>query len=290
MTERTIRAAKSIETRLKQVQSKKYLDLAAFFGRPNADLKMFDGDILLLVGGSGANKTTIMQNIIHYTNEPTLYVSPEVYDHLFYRRQLQIITGMSKHAVLSNYKYLFDEYSKQLDLIHLVCNGLNEISLQETLADVSMTMGIKNIVLDHMKLMDLQGDFTRRAEEFVAWLKPFASSRGIKVFMVSQVPKSAMMPNYSTGKTRDLEIYDAAGASGLYQIADLAMTINAPTGINEPIRYVSFGKARDGEAYKVVGVPLKLDVESMRMIPLRPDEEMQIKEERAQRINKTIIK
>lgn len=288
MTERTISAAKSIEHRLKQVQQKKYFDLAAFFGRPSADLKMFDGDILLLVGGSGSNKTTMMQNMINTLTEPTLYVSPEVYDHLFYRRQLQIITGLSKHYVLSNYKYLFEEYHKQLDLIHLVCRGLNEITLQETLADLSMTMGIKNIVLDHMKLMDLQGDFTRRAEEFVAWLKPFASTRGIKVFMVSQVPKSAMMPNYSTGKTRDLEIYDAAGASGLYQIADIAMTINAPTGINEPIRYVSFGKARDGEAYKVTGVPLRLEVDSMRMIPLRPEEESKLRQDRVERINEKL--
>lgn len=289
MTERTISAAKSIEHRLRQIQQKKYFDLASFFGRPNADLKMFDGDILLLVGGSGSNKTTMIQNMINTLTEPTLYVSPEVYDHLFYRRQLQIITGLSKHTVLSNYKYLFEEYHKQLDLIHLVCKGLNEITLQETLADLSMTMGIKNIVLDHMKLMDLQGDFTRRAEEFVAWLKPFVSTRGIKVFMVSQVPKSAMMPNFSTGKTRNLEIYDAAGASGLYQIADIAMTINAPTGINEPVRYVSFGKARDGEAYKVTGVPLKLDVESMRLIPLNPEEESQLRQERVERINEKII-
>lgn len=289
MTERTISAAKSIEHRLRQIQQKKYFDLASFFGRPNADLKMFDGDILLLVGGSGSNKTTMIQNMINTLTEPTLYVSPEVYDHLFYRRQLQIITGLSKHIVLSNYKYLFEEYHKQLDLIHLVCKGLNEITLQETLADLSMTMGIKNIVLDHMKLMDLQGDFTRRAEEFVAWLKPFVSTRGIKVFMVSQVPKSAMMPNFSTGKTRNLEIYDAAGASGLYQIADIAMTINAPTGINEPVRYVSFGKARDGEAYKVTGVPLKLDVESMRLIPLNPEEESQLRQERVERINEKII-
>jgi hypothetical protein len=290
MNERTALAAKSLEHRLKQVQKKKYFDLAAFFGRPNADLKMFDGDILLLVGGSGANKTTIMQNMVHELGEPTLYVSPEVYDHLFYRRQLQIITGLSKHEVLSNYKYLFQEYHKELDLVHLMCKGINEVSLQETLADLSLTMGIKNIVLDHMKLMDLQGDFTRRAEEFVAWLKPFASARGIKVFMVSQVPKSAMMPNYSTGKTRELEIYDAAGASGLYQIADIAMTINAPTGINEPIRYVSFGKARDGEAYKVTGVPMKLEVNSMRMVPLRPDEELMLKQERVERLNEKIIK
>lgn len=284
MTERTLQAAKSIEHRLNQIRRGHYLDLAKYFGR-NADLKMFDGDILLLVGGSGANKTTIMQNIIHQTTGNTLYISPEVYDHLFYRRQLQIITGHNKQHVMDNYKTLFEQYHHELDKIHLHCSGVSEHSLEQLVADLYMHMPVNNIVLDHMKLMDLKGDFTRRAEEFVAWLKPWASALNIKVFMVSQVPKSAMTPNYTTGKSKELEIYDAAGASGLYQISDLAMTINAPSGINEPIRYVSFGKARDGEAYKVVGVPMRVDPISMRMLPMDYQDEQAIIYSKKLRLN-----
>jgi hypothetical protein len=284
MTERTLQAAKSIEHRLSQIKRGHYLDLAKYFGRV-ADLKMFDGDILLLVGGSGANKTTIMQNIIHHTPGNTLYISPEVYDHLFYRRQLQIITGHNKQFVMDNYKDLFSQYHHELDKIHLHCSGINEHSLEQLMSDLFMHMPINNVVLDHMKLMDLKGDFTRRAEEFVAWLKPWASSLNIKVFMVSQVPKSAMSPNFTTGKHKELEIYDAAGASGLYQISDLAMTINAPSGINEPVRYVSFGKARDGEAYKVVGVPMRVDPISMRMIPMEYQEEQAILNSKKLRLN-----
>lgn len=284
MTERTLQAAKSIEHRQNQIRRGHYLDLAKYFGRV-ADLKMFDGDILLLVGGSGANKTTIMQNIIHQTSGNTLYISPEVYDHLFYRRQLQIITGYDKQYIMEHYKTLFEQYHEQLDRIHLHCTGVNEQSLERLIADLFMQMPINNIVLDHMKLMDLKGDFTRRVEEFVAWLKPWASSLNIKVFMVSQVPKSAMTPNYTTGKSKELEIYDAAGASGLYQISDLAMTINAPSGINEPIRYVSFGKARDGEAYKVVGVPMRVDPVNMRMLPMNYNQEQAIINSKKLRLN-----
>jgi KaiC/GvpD/RAD55 family RecA-like ATPase len=287
MTERTIRAAQAIEQRLEDEKQGRYLDLAKMFGR-NADLKMFDGDILLCVGGSGSNKTTLMQNIMHYSKEPTLYVSPEVYDHLFYRRQLQIISGKNKMDVLTNYRDMFESYHKIIDKIYLLCKGINEESLQSELAEITMKMGIKNIVLDHMKLMDFGADFTNRVEKFVAWLKPWISARGIRVFMVSQVPKSSMMPSYQTGKTRELEIYDAAGASGLYQIADIAFTINSPLGINEPVRYISFGKARDGEAHKLVDIPMRLDAESMRMLPMRPSEEDLIRKQKLERYNERI--
>jgi KaiC/GvpD/RAD55 family RecA-like ATPase len=287
MTERTIQAAQAIEKRLEDLQKGRYLDLAKMLGR-DADLKMYDGDLFLCVGGSGSNKTTLMQNIIHYSGEPTLYVSPEVYDHLFYRRQLQIITGHDKNYVLENYRSLFVEHAHLLDKIYLLCKGINEETLQTELAEVTLRMGIKNIVLDHMKLMSFGADFTGRAEEFVSWLKPWASRRGLRIFMVSQVPKSAMMPNYQTGRTRNLEIYDASGASGLYQISDIAMTINAPSGINEPIRYLSFGKARDGEAHRMEAIPTRLDAKSMRLIPMRPEDEKQIREEKLKRMNERI--
>jgi tRNA A37 threonylcarbamoyladenosine biosynthesis protein TsaE len=256
MKRHTRRALERSQEWMRRVRSGEYVNLAGFLGS-QGDLKLMYGDVMLLVGPSGANKTTFMQNLVNYSRLPTLYISPEVYAPLFYRRQLQIITGMNKYEVLANLDELFEVYHEELDKIYLIERGINYDTLVSELVTISSEIQPKIIILDHMKLMSVGGDVRNGLETLARQLKEFATENDIIVCMVSQVPKSAMMSVPGKGPRR-LEIYDAAEASGLYQICDIGVVINIASKYS-PIRDISVDKARDADASMFQRILLKVE-------------------------------
>lgn len=276
----TNKAFRQFEKRVDDMRNGRFVDLSSFFGVQGKPAHVFYGDIVSIVAGSGYGKTAFMQNLVDHNGLPTLYISPEVSYWLFLRRQLQIKTGLSKNQVYSNYTRLIQENVEYLDNICVIERGINKKTIAAELKEVLEEIPVKQIVIDHMKLMAFDSKNIRsEIEEFVAFIKPFAVENEIIVYLISQVPKSAQGMDKFTGKQKKLELEDASEAGGIFEIADVGITINAPFGKNSGVRSVSIDKGRDLDASAYQDVLFQLDGNSFRFSRLTENDYTKLKED-----------
>ena len=96
-----------LEERLNTDFSGRSIDLAKMFGLEGKDCVVYPGELVTIFGPTGANKTTLAQNIAcgydfgqNLINKnwqlPTLFLSIELSGWYKHRRNLQIISRMTK--------------------------------------------------------------------------------------------------------------------------------------------------------------------------------------------------
>ena len=254
----------SLAKRIKAYEEGNYLDLDILFQK-GEEAPIFPGDIVLIVGDSGSGKTALMQNITLQSDLPTIYVSPEVSPSLMMRRNMQILSNKPKYYIHANYKELASEYKNELNNFYTLGHGINENTLIDEYEQAMQQINVEQIVLDHMKIMDLDFHQIRGSlENLAVALKKFAVKHQVIIWMVSQIPKGATKQNFYKGKNREIELTDAAEASGLYQIADVGVTISLPNGINNASRVLSIKKGRDMNASAFQRVPFIQNQKSFR--------------------------
>lgn len=242
-------------SRKSEIEQGDYIDIATKLGRPWAELKAFRGDVWGVVAPSGGGKTAWMiQLVAEMAAEQsynTLYISPEVSDFILHRRAIQMLGKVSAQEVYVDPESYFTEYEHVLQHIRVLPSPENHNTLERRLLDVAVELKdeIDMIVIDHMKLMNWEGEFRTEIERFCGFIKDFAVRNKLIVWLVNQVPKSAVS-DYG-GVKKDLEITDVSEASGIYQILDGGIVINTPYGNQVSARKIKVGKARDGEAGKL---------------------------------------
>jgi len=257
----------SLAKRIKAYKTGNYFDLGPFF-KNNEEAPVFPGDLVLVVGDSGAGKTAFMQNICLQSEMPTMYVSPEVSPALMMRRNMQILSGENKWYIYDHYRDVAKGYKEQLNKFYTIGYGINQDTIEEEYKKACEQINVKHIVLDHMKIMDFDfREIRGNLENFVVDLKKFAVNNDVIIWMVSQVTKNASSKNFYKTKSKEIQITDAAEASGLYQIANVGMTISLPNGKNNPARVVSVKKGRDIDASKFERIPFIQDRRNFRYIP-----------------------
>lgn len=240
------------------------------YQRKSIDAKIFFGDICGLVAPSGGGKTAFAQNIVLWSGLDTLYVSPEVAAWQFNRRNIQILSGLGKKQIMKKPEYYWEQYKRNLDKVFCLeqpvsHKNLNDIVKQ--IMEICPKLDIHQVVFDHMKLMDWDSSEMRTAmEEFCRHIKPWAVNNDMIVWLINQVPKSAVK-TFGSKKPKKIDITDTAEASGIYQISDVGISINTPMGINNPARKISVDKGRDMDAYYLQDLTFRQNKINFRFQP-----------------------
>lgn len=255
------KSLQGLQRRAAQIEQGNYLDIADLLGRPHVDAKAFKGDVWGVVAPSGGGKTAWMiQTAVYaagYKDMATLYISPEVADYNVHRRALQMLEQAGKYHVINRAKDLYIKHQDLLNKIHVHTQPEHHTTIEQLIMDAAAANAKRfdMLVIDHMKLMKWQGDMRMEIEAFCSFVKQFAETNQLIIWLINQVPKSAMT-KYGNVQKR-LEITDVSEASGIYQILDGGIVINTPFGSNHSARRISIGKGRDLNAADLQDIPFR---------------------------------
>jgi len=267
-----MKSLQNMKRRAAQIESGDYIDVAELLCRPNNDAKAFRGDVWGIVAPSGGGKTAWAVQMAVYAavkrNMSTLYISPEVADYNLHRRALQMIEKAGKYHVIQRAEHLYKKHENVLEKIHVHMKPENHNTLEQLLMDAAALHAERFdiLIIDHMKLMKWEGEMRSGMEEFCGFVKHFAEKNNLVIWLVNQVPKSAMSKYGNVVKK--IEYTDVSEASGIYQISDGGIVINTPYGPNNPARKISIGKGRDLSAQDFQDLPFRQNPNNFLFEPI----------------------
>lgn len=240
-----------LETRLESDFTGKMIPLAEMFGM-DKDCNIYPGELVTIFGPTGANKTALAQNIAlgyDFANDeikrewqiPTLYLSLELSGWYMHRRNQQIVSGMSKDDVTSNYKYVGDNYNQYLEHLNIQTVAPSPDMIQTVIRDLQPNL----VVVDYIDLIEpprgIRGEY-----EVVRYVSHFLSNLAVNldiiIIQVSQVSRE-----YS--RNQILDIYAGKGSGAIENASRKVIGINGKQDSTE--KTVSLFKNSDGDLFDV---------------------------------------
>ena len=191
-------------------------DLAYTLGIEDKDLNIYPGELVTIFGPTGANKTTLAQNIVLGYNTvydkidgptmPTLFLSLELSDWYMHRRNMQIVSGESKWKVNQSFDKVYEANKDKLD--HLVIQTVSPTIDQ--VKDKIREVRPKCVVIDYIDLMQTPVAYKGEYEQirYISHsLSNMAVNLDIIIIQISQVAR-----DYSRNKILDLYAGKGSGA------------------------------------------------------------------------------
>lgn len=238
--------------RLETDFSGRTMDLAKLWGIQDKDATVYPGELVTIFGSTGANKTALAQNIVLGYNAgmdqivkenqiPTLFLSLELSGFVMHRRNLQIVSGVSKDTVMSNYKELY-QYHKE-ELSHIIMQSVSPTIPQ--IQDKIKQLQPKCVVIDYIDLVDVP--FNKRGEyeklNYISHsLSNIAVNEDIIIIQISQVSR-----DYSRNQIMDL--YAAKGSGAIENASRKVIGITGSSDNTD--KKVSIFKNSDGDLFDV---------------------------------------
>ncbi len=243
----------------------KVIDLAKLFNLEDKDLILEPGDLMVIVGGTGVNKTTLMQQIalamnfetgiIDYENQiPTLIIELELTTAKLMRRFAQLVCGIDKREALVNLDKYKDQVNKVMSNVILTREVRNIQQLKQKIIDTQA----KLIIIDYLQCFK---DFTKPVNEMQLMaslpheLRDLATEMGVIIIVLSQVTKSAKQEkavNMDSGK----------GSGDISDSASVILTINGEP--DDVYRKIKFEKVTDGDTI-TDGIILQFNKDKFRL-------------------------
>ena len=241
------------------------IDLASMFGLADKDIIAEPGDLIILVGGTGVNKTTMIQQImlgmdfvsgdINYENQiPTLLVELELTTAKLMRRFTQLICSVDKREALVNLDKYKERVSKEMSNVILTREVRNIAQLRQKIIDTQA----KLIVIDYLQCFK---DFNKPVNDFQLMsslpheLRDLATEMGVIIVALSQVTKDAKqnkLVNLDSGK----------GSGDISDSASIVITINGQQDC--VYRNIKFEKVTDGDTVSD-GIMLQFNKQTFRL-------------------------
>ena len=223
------------------------LDLANLFG-VDKDLIFEPGDFIVIIGGTGVNKTTFIQQImlgmdfrngeIDIANQiPTLFIELELTTAKLMRRFTQLICGVDKKTALLHLDTYKEPVQRAMSNIVLTREVRTIANLRQKIIDTQA----KLIVIDYLQCFK---DFTRPTNEMTHMqnlsheLRDLATEMGVIIIALSQVPKSAK-------QEKSVTMESGKGSGDISDSATCIITINGQP--DDIYRNIKFEKVTDGD-------------------------------------------
>ena len=222
------------------------IDLAHLFGL-NADIIAEPGDLIMVIGGTGVNKTTLKQQIILAQNFqtgkieidkqiPTLNIELELTTPKFMRRITQQICGVTKQEATRNFDLYKDRVKEAMSNIVFTREIRNISNLRQKIIDT----GAKLIAIDYLQCFKDYNKPINEAQLMMALpheLRDLANEMQVIIMVLSQVTKEAK-------KEKSVSMDSGKGSGDIADSASIIITINGDP--NDIYRKIKFEKVTDG--------------------------------------------
>ena len=227
------------------------LPLAEMLGVQQSDTAIYPGELVTIFGPTGSSKTTLAQCIalgVDFANDdintdwqiPTLYLSLELSAWYMHRRNMQIVSGLTKEEVSNNPKQVYQENKHKLN--HMVIQTIPP-TLEQIQAKVK-ELRPAVVVVDYIDLVETP-PHVRGEYEQIKYISHSLSSMAVNndliIIQVSQVSRE-----YSRNEVLDL--YAGKGSGAIENASRKVIGLNGQA--NSPNKTLEVLKNTDGELFK----------------------------------------
>tara|TARA_R110002096_G_scaffold76442_1_gene180652 strand:+ start:2137 stop:3921 length:1785 start_codon:yes stop_codon:yes gene_type:complete len=241
-----------LEERLSTDYTGKSIDLAKMFGLAEKDCIIYPGELVTIFGPTGSNKTTLAQNIVlgyDFKEDiintdwqlPTLFLSLELSGHYMHRRNLQIVSGLSKDAVNDDVHQIGEDYADQLSHLTIQTIATQPEAIAKKIKEMQPTV----VVIDYIDLLEcpphLRGEY-EQVRYISHYLSNLAVNMDIIIIQISQVSR-----DYSRNEI--LDIYAGKGSGAIENASRKVIGINGRQ--DNTAKEVSLFKNSDGDLFNV---------------------------------------
>jgi hypothetical protein len=243
---------KDFEERLTTNFAGRTIPLAKMFGLNEYDTQIYPGELVTIFGPTGANKTTLAQNLalgVDFKNDcinpkwqiPTLFLSLELSAWYMHRRHLQIVSGFNKQEVNENYKEIYKEYVDKLRHLQIQTVTPTLHSIQDKIKELNPSV----VIVDYIDLVDTPSHVKGEYEQikFISHsLASLAVNLDLIIIQVSQVSRE-----YSRNEVLDL--YAGKGSGAIENASRKVIGVNGQANSN--VKHIHMYKNTDGELFDV---------------------------------------
>ena len=241
---------KDLEFRLETDFSGKTIDIAGMLGLHNVDCEIYPGELVTIFGPTGSGKTTFAQNLVlgvDFDNDciiqdkqiPCLYLSLELSAWYMHRRNMQVVSGLSKQQVNDRYKTLFGTYKERLSHLVIQTVAPNLEQIQNKIRELQPAV----VVVDYIDLISTSSKYMGEYEQVRQvshYLSNLAVNMDIIIIQISQVSRE-----YSLNEALDL--YAGKGSGAIENASRKVIGLNGQA--NSSKKSVHMYKNTDGELF-----------------------------------------
>ena len=225
------------------------INIAKLLGHSNLDCEIYPGELVTIFGPTGANKTSLAQNIIlgyNTSNDKideesqvsTLYLSLELSGWYMHSRNLQIVSDKTKRYVRDNYNRVYED-NKHL-VSHVVIQTISPTL--EQIREKVREMRPKCVVVDYIDLIDTPYKDEYGQVRYISHnLSNMAVNHDLIIIQLSQVSRE-----YSRNQVMDL--YAGKGSGAIENASRKVIGING--NAKSEAREVQVFKNSDGDLFK----------------------------------------
>lgn len=241
---------KDLEFRLETDFSGKTIDIAGMLGLHNVDCEIYPGELVTIFGPTGSGKTTFAQNLVlgvDFDNDciiqdkqiPCLYLSLELSAWYMHRRNMQVVSGLSKQQVNDRYKTLYGTYKERLSHLVIQTVAPNLEQIQNKIRELQPAV----VVVDYIDLISTTSKYMGEYEQVRQvshYLSNLAVNMDIIIIQISQVSRE-----YSRNEALDL--YAGKGSGAIENASRKVIGLNGQANCNK--KSVAMYKNTDGELF-----------------------------------------
>ena len=226
------------------------INLTKMLGLEGLDASIYPGELVTIFGPTGSSKTTLAQNIalgVDFQNDsiescfqiPTLYLSLELSAWYMHRRNLQIVSGMSKEMVNREYREVFKTHSHNLDHIQIQTIAPSIEQIQNKIIELQPAL----VIVDYIDLVEtpphIRGEY-EQVKHISHALSSMAVNMDVIIIQVSQVSR-----DYSRNEILDL--YAGKGSGAIENASRKVIGLNGQADSSK--KHLQMFKNTDGELF-----------------------------------------
>tara|TARA_R100001443_G_C3363400_1_gene179546 strand:- start:7242 stop:9020 length:1779 start_codon:yes stop_codon:yes gene_type:complete len=240
-----------LEERMSADFNGRSIPIADMLGVEESDTEIYPGELVTIFGPTGSSKTTLAQCIalgVDFANDdinpdwqiPTLYLSLELSAWYMHRRNMQIVSGLTKDYVNNNPKEVYGDIKDKLN--HMVIQTIPP-TLEQIQAKVK-ELRPALVVVDYIDLVEtpphIRGEY-EQIKYISHSLSSMAVNNDLIIIQVSQVSRE-----YSRNEVLDL--YAGKGSGAIENASRKVIGLNGQS--NSPNKTLEVLKNTDGELFK----------------------------------------